>query len=303
MEPAPNPNRKLGKDILRLLRPHHWTKNLFCFAGVFFAQEAGGLYPLGRAILTFLAFCCVSSAIYVINDILDRKRDLSHPVKRHRPIASGAIQPSVAVFIALIGLGLGVSFGGMVGPSVVLILAMYSVLNLGYSMGLKDIVVLDVLLISAGFILRIFAGTAAIDASPTGWLLLCTFFLAIFLGFGKRRAELRASQDQSMVSRKVLGDYSVVMLDRFCSISATLAISAYALYTMLSPHYDKSLLVTVPPVTYGLFRYIYLVEKRELGETPEEILLKDRHLQLTVLIWMVFCIAVLYWGVSFPIGD
>jgi 4-hydroxybenzoate polyprenyltransferase len=283
--------------FLQLLRPRQWTKNLFCFAGLIFSGRASDPYWLGQAFLAFASFCCAASCVYILNDIIDRTRDREHPLKRSRLVASGKISLSGALLLALVCFVAAILFGSVVGFGLVLVLLLYLAMNVAYGWWLKRFLILDVMVLSAGFILRIFAGTEAVDVYPTGWILLCTFFLALFLGFGKRRAELNALQERAVNTRAVLQDYSIVMLDRFSNISATLAVAAYALFTM-SPAQDHTLIITIPPVVFALFRYLYLIERKEKGEAPEETLLEDLPIQAAVALWILLYASVIYLGLN-----
>ena len=248
---------------------------------------------LAEAVMAFAVFCCASSFVYVVNDICDVERDRTHPLKRERPIASGRISIGQAVGMACFCL-LGAALSFFMGRDVAALIGAYLILNLGYSLWLKNILLLDVMLISCGFIFRVLVGTKAIHVPASAWILLCTFFLSLFLGFGKRRAELDLLQEESGRSRGLLSEYSVTMLDRFCNIFATLSIASYALFTLTSRP-DHSLLITCPPVVFGLLRYLYLIENHG-GESPDLILLTDRPLQTAIAIWGGISLLILYAG-------
>ena len=316
---------------IRLLRPRQWTKNLVCLAGAFFGHRLDP-HSAVRALLAVLAFCAASSFVYIVNDILDRDRDRNHPRKRLRPIASGQVGIPQALILAAAALALALILGSMLGSLVICILAAYVLLNLCYSAVLKNLSLVDATVVAIGFILRIYAGTAAVNVAPSSWLLLCAFFLALFLAFGKRRAEINAASghltssrtviekfavadgrvsgsrkvvqesDKPKVdvtaTRAVLHKYSVAMLDRFCNICATLAIATYALFTALGHPDDRSLIITIPPVVMGIFRYLLLIERYQEGEAPDTILLKDWAIQLAIVLWLALYVAVVYLGLQ-----
>jgi decaprenyl-phosphate phosphoribosyltransferase len=294
---------KLLLSLFQLLRPKQWTKNAVCLAGAFFAGHFLEKATLIRAVAAVIAFCAAAGFVYIINDVMDRDRDRNHPKKRHRPIASGAVTVPQALCFAVLVLGVVVAIGLKLGLGFLAVIGAYIVMNLGYSLGLKHLSLVDATIVAMGFILRVYAGTVAARVPASAWLLMCTFFLALFLAFGKRRAELNtalqaASAQGGNVSatRDVLHKYRVTMLDRFCNICATLAISAYALFTVLGHPDDKSLIVTTPPVVMGIFRYLLLVERYAEGESPETILAKDWAIQLAIVIWAALYVAVLYGG-------
>jgi 4-hydroxybenzoate polyprenyltransferase len=320
--------------FLKLLRPRQWTKNLVCIAGAFFGHRILDPHFAIRAVIATAAFCASSSFVYILNDVLDRDRDRNHPRKRLRPIASGQVSIAQALILAVALLALAVGLGALLGPVVLGILGGYAVMNLCYSAALKNLSLVDATVVAMGFILRIYAGTAAVSVSPSAWLLLCAFFLALFLAFGKRRAEINAASGHLTSSRAVmekytvahgevsgtrtviqqfkpdadinatravLHKYSVTMLDRFCNICATLAIATYALFTVLGHPDDRSLIITTPPVVMGIFRYLLLIERYQEGEAPDAILLKDWAIQLAILIWFILFVAVIYLGIHIDV--
>jgi len=305
------------RSLVALVRPRQWTKNIVCLAGAFFGGHIFEPHSAIRACLAAAAFCATSSFVYILNDVLDRDRDRNHPSKRFRPVASGDVTVPQALGFALIALCVAIGIGASVGPEVLGLLASYAALNVCYSAVLKNLSLVDATVVAAGFILRIYAGTVAVGVSPSAWILLCTFFLALFLAFGKRRAEVNSVSGQLAAPRTVVPDcdapvldinatravlhkYNVAMLDRFCNICATLCISSYALFTVLG-RADHSLIITTPPVVMGIFRYLLLVERYQEGEAPDAILLKDWPIQLAIVIWAVLYIAVLYCGLRIDV--
>jgi len=277
------------------MRPHQWTKNLACFAGLFFGAKALDVIAVLQSVIGFTAFCFASSFVYVINDITDHEKDRAHPIKKQRPLPSGKIGIHGALCTASLCLFAALIASSAANNSVMSLTAVYILLNIGYSLSLRNVVVLDVMLISFGFIMRILVGTESIHVIASAWILLCAFFLSLFLGFGKRRAELSRWSDISTQSRTLLSEYSVAMLDRFCNIFATLSIASYALFTVTSRP-DRSLLITCPPVVFGLLRYLYLIEIRDAGESPDIVLLRDKPLQAAIIVWGGLSFLVLYMG-------
>jgi len=280
--------------LIRLFRPHQWVKNGFVLLGVIFAHR-WDIPTLLQALTVFLAFCAVSSSAYVLNDILDVKADRSHPTKCRRPIASGAVSVAQGWWwmgsLAMVALGLA----ARVSATAAVFIASYLLLNAAYSVRLKHVVILDVFVISAGFMLRILAGTSGIDIAPSHWLLLCGLMLTLFLGFAKRRAELLAVESSGKASpaltRQVLDDYSPAVLDLFLGVTAACAILSYGLYTMspetMAQHGTDKLVYTLPFIVYGMFRYIHLLHDRGRGSDTANDLLDDRHLTLVVLSWLL----------------
>lgn len=287
-------------NIVRLLRPHQWIKNGFVLLGVVFSHQwdAG---TVSAALVAFAAFCAMASAVYVLNDILDVAADRQHPKKKHRPIASGAVAVPVAwvVFAVLAAGSLLLAF--TVGYWVPALLATYLVLNVAYSLHLKHVVILDVFIISAGFMLRILAGTLGLGITPSDWLLLCGLMLTLFLGFAKRRAELLMLESSGSPTRastrRVLDDYSPAMLEQYIAVSAACTILSYGLYTVsegtVALHGSSGLIYTVPFVVYGIFRYLFLLHHRARGSDTARDLLTDRHLLVTIAGWMGTSLAVL----------
>ncbi len=281
------PARDRPGDLLKLMRPHQWVKNAFVFMGVLFGHAWDVPEALVAAVLAAGAFCSISSAIYIVNDYADRERDRLHPTKRQRPLASGRVTPARALALAAMLAVLGAALALKAGVAVLLIVAAYAALNLLYSFSLKNQVILDVFLIGAGFLLRILAGTAGIGIEPSKWLLVCSLFLTLFLGFTKRRSELREAEHGS--HRKALLQYSPALLDNMMAITACAAIMSYSLYTMSAEtaalHGTDNLIYTIPFVAYGMFRYLYLLHAAQAGTDTSQDLVRDRHLLATVLGW------------------
>jgi 4-hydroxybenzoate polyprenyltransferase len=277
---------------LRLARPKQWTKNGFVLAGVVFAHEALMVKSVASALLAFVAFCALSGAVYATNDVLDVEEDRKHPIKRSRPVASGEIPPrSAMVFAAMLAIaGLAVSFA--VGPGVGLAGVAYLALQAVYTPVLKHTAILDVMSISAGFVIRALAGVAAVGSPISPWLIVCTALLTLFLGFSKRRHEIASLGDGATIHRKNLRDYSVPLLDEMMNIMISATIIAYALYTFFE-YENYYMMASIPFVVYGVFRYMLLVH-RNGGGNPDTLFLRDRPLQITLLLWLAVVGAVIY---------
>jgi 4-hydroxybenzoate polyprenyltransferase len=278
------------------------VKNLFVFAGLVFAQK---LYTplLGVTVAVFGVFCALSGAIYLLNDVADRDKDRLHPEKRHRPVAAGRLPVGVAVAAAAALLAGGLVASAALSWPVAAVGLAYAVLLTAYSAWLKHLVIVDVLVVSAGFVLRAVAGALAIEVEISGWLLICTILIALFLALGKRRHEYFALGEEAARHRPILAEYSAGLLDQMIAVVTASTVTAYALYTM-SPEtvakFDTHLLpATIPFVLYGIFRYLYLLYRRHLGGNPTELLLADRPLLLNTLLWMLVVLAIVYgprWG-------
>ena len=286
--------------LISALRPAQWVKNFVVFAGVIFARQYHDAEKLLLAAVAFVLFCFVSSSVYLVNDIIDRTRDQNHPTKRNRPIASGRVPVAVglltAVVLALVGLGVSAALFHPAFPAAI---GGYVVLNLAYSLILKHVVILDVMTIAGGFVLRAVGGALAVEVPISSWLLLCTTLLALFLGFGKRRHELTVLGDKADEHRGILTEYSPYFLDQMIGVVTASMVVAYAFYT-LSPEVQgklgtHKLFMTVPFVLYGVFRYLYLIHQRQVGGNPTRVLLTDRPLLITVLLWLTCVLAIMSW--------
>lgn len=284
---------------LRLLRPEQWTKNLVVFAGVIFGKQLIDASEIGRAIVAFVCFCLLSSGTYIFNDILDLEADRQHPVKRHRPLASGAIEPAAAVWV-----GAGLVAAGLFGMaalhgSLLWVAGLaYVLVSYSYSYSLRHVVILDAFAVAAGFVLRAVGGALAVNVSISNWLLLCTTFLALFLVLSKRRHELSLLAENATVHRRSLGQYSIELLDQMIVIVTAATIVCYALYTLCSETVAKfgtdSLKYTIPFVLFGMFRYLYLVHREDQGGRPERVLLTDLPILASVLLWALTVCVILY---------
>jgi 4-hydroxybenzoate polyprenyltransferase len=284
------------------LRPRQWSKNLFVFAGLIFSQSL--FTPLFWPALTaFLIFCALSGAIYVFNDLADVEKDRLHPTKRNRPIASGALAAPTAAALGVVLLvgSLGAAF--RLSVPFFLVAAAYAILLTAYSLWLKHLVILDVLTVAAGFVLRAVGGAAAIAVEISGWLVICTILVALFLALGKRRHEYRTLRGDAASHRPILAEYSESFLDQMVAVVTASTVTAYALYTMspdtVAKFHTRLLPVTLPFVLYGIFRYLYLLYRRELGGNPSDLLLNDRALLVNTVLWMLSLLVIIYgpaWG-------
>ncbi len=278
-------------QLLRLMRPWHWSKNLLCLAGVIFSGNAADPSQILRALGTAVAFCAASATIYILNDFLDRNRDREHPRKKDRPLASGQVSLGAATILAG-GLALVAGLGGMLlGQGVDACIALYLLLGIAYSIGLKHIVLVDVLTIALGFVLRMVAGIYALDLQPTAWSILCTFFLALVFGFGKRRVELGADDANH---RPVLANYTIPHVDNMLNSAATSTAICYALFTV-SAGKNPTLILTLPLVWYALWHYVTAVIGHTSGK-PELLVWRDRRLVWTAVAWLTLYSAIQYGG-------
>ena len=284
--------------LLAALRPRQWTKNLALLAPLLFAQRARDPAAVGLALLGVLSFSLAASAVYLGNDLADRERDRLHPEKRHRPIASGAVSARAA---AALGVGLAVlalALAFLLPPGFLGCVAGYFALQLAYTLRLKDVVVVDVFAVAAGFVLRVVAGAAAIRVPISNWLYLCTLLLALFLALAKRRAELSLLSGDAVRHRPILAEYSLALVDQLVAVTSATAVLAYGLYavaadTVAKFHTDR-LKYTVPLVIFGLFRYLYLVARRGEGGQPERVLLRDRPTQVNLAVYVAVVVWALY---------
>ena len=268
------------------LRPRQWTKNLLLFAGLLFAAKLGDGTRWLEAATAFVAFCAVSGAAYLGNDVRDAERDRLHPTKRRRPVASGLVSPTRALGLAALLTAGGLGLGAVLGARFELFLAAFLVLQLAYTLVLKKLPVVDVAAIAGCFVLRATAGAAAVEVHISAWLLLCTALLALFLGFAKRRSELVLVGGRETRRRPVLESYSLPLLDALVLSAAISALAAYVAYT-LAARESKELVPTLPFVVFGLGRYLWLVYRRDLGEEPEQVLLSDGGIRAAIALWAV----------------
>ncbi len=307
--------KKLLHNILRLLRPRQWLKNFAIFAAILFSGQLFSTPTLLQILYGFGVFCALSSAIYIINDLFDQKKDRLHPFKRFRPLATGEVPTSLAIVLAVVFL-IGSFFASLlISPAFLLLSLTYFFLQLSYTLLFKHIEIIDILVLAGGYILRVYAGELITSFHISAWLFLTTISLALFLAVGKRRSELTLLASQQSIiaaTRKTLSHYNEKMLDVYLSIFATSTFISYALFTFLEiPHgsnlsndilvsflpvnlQKKWLMITIVPVVYGLMRYLQRIYEKHEGESPERVLFSDRPLLSSVLIWTILVITIIY---------
>jgi 4-hydroxybenzoate polyprenyltransferase len=273
----------LERALVQAMRPRQWTKNLFLFAGLIFAAKLDDPVRWLEAVVAFCAFCAASSAAYLVNDVVDAPQDRRHAVKGARPIARGAVSPRQAVAVAAGLAAFALVSTAALGLRALAFLAVFLALQAGYTFAFKSIVLIDVLAIAGTFVVRATAGAAVVSVRISPWLVLCTGLLALLLALGKRRAEL-ATAGEAPLSRPVLSDYSLALVDQLVTVVASATVISYSLYTFTARD-SKAMMVTVPFVLFGIFRYLLLIHRRGLGEEPENVLLADRPIQLNVVLW------------------
>jgi len=285
------------KALIKTMRLRQWTKNGFIFFGLIFDKQLFKPDPFLRTLEGFFLFCLISSAVYLFNDIADVEADRNHPVKKLRPIASGKLPIPVALITALLLTVVAIPLGFLLSPMFALILSSYLVINLLYSRWLKHVSILDVLIISSGFVLRVGAGVALITVERfSPWLYMITVLFSLYIGLGKRRAELSLLAQGASAHRKVFEGYTIPLLDQFITIVSGMTIVAYSLYTFSAPNLPENhtMMLTIPFVVYGIFRYLQLIQFGHVAGSPDEVALKDRPLQITVLLWGLAVIAIFY---------
>ncbi len=284
--------------LLAAMRPHQWVKNLFIFAPLLFGRKLTDLSAVGAAFTAFCVFCLLSSALYIFNDWVDADEDGAHPEKRNRPISSGELPVSAALSFSAALAASAFFIAWWIGTGFVAVAGSYFVLILAYSLSLKQLIVLDCIVIASGFVLRVIGGAVSISVVPTHWLIACAFLLALFLAFSKRRQELLTLSDNAMEHRKVLGQYSVAYLEQVNIILIGAAIVSYALYTVAPETVERfgtdALIYGTVFVIYGMLRYLALINNPENGGNPSKMLLKDRPLLITVAAWSLYNAIVIY---------
>jgi 4-hydroxybenzoate polyprenyltransferase len=283
--------RSLPAAVLVSLRPRQWTKNLLLFAGIIFAAKLGDASRWAEAVAAFVAYCAASSASYLVNDVRDAPHDRLHPTKRSRPIARGELSPRAAEALAVVLVLIAFALVIPLGVGSILFLCAFFALQAAYTLSLKHVVLLDVMTIGGLFVIRAAAGAAAVDVRISPWLLLCTALLALFLALAKRRGELVLVGAEATPGRPVLEGYSLALVDQLVTIVAASTVISYCLYTFTARD-SKAMMVTIPFVVFGVFRYLLLMHRRDLGEEPEEVLLRDAPILLCIAGWAA-CAAVI----------
>lgn len=288
------------RDLFQLLRPMQWSKNTVLFAALIFAKHLFVVSDLITVTLGFLAFCGLASGAYVMNDLRDCERDREHPLKSLRPLPSGRVRRGTAMALSVTLVLAGMLAAIALRPAFGLLAGVYFVLQVAYTFWLKEVVILDVMSIAAGFVIRAVAGGVLIVVPVSPWLIICTFLLALFLGFSKRRHELILLEARATNHRASLKEYSPYFLDQMIAVVTASTVVAYAIYTASPEVRDKlgtdKLYLTIPFVLFGIFRYLYLVHQREEGGNPTQLLLRDQPLLIDVLLWITTATLLLYWG-------
>ncbi|HVO27353.1 MAG TPA: decaprenyl-phosphate phosphoribosyltransferase [Candidatus Margulisiibacteriota bacterium] len=287
------------RDLWQLLRPTQWAKNLVVFAALIFAKHLFNRHDLILVTLGFVSFCLTASAAYIMNDLRDCERDRQHPLKSLRPLPAGRVRRGTArvLAVALLASGLGAALALQLRFGALVVL--YFLLQIAYTFWLKEAVILDVMAIAAGFVIRAAAGGVIIAVPVSPWLIICTFLLALFLGFSKRRHELILLEGRATEHRASLKEYSPYFLDQMIAVVTASTVVAYAIWTVSPEIREKlgteKLYLTIPFVLFGIFRYLYLVHQREEGGNPTQLLLSDRPLLVDVLLWIITAAVLLYW--------
>lgn len=283
-------------SVVSALRPKQWTKNLLVFIGAVFTLQLTDAPAMSSALAAFVVFCLLSSAGYLVNDVLDLEADRQHPTKRQRPIARGALSIRGALILAAVLAGAGLLLALQLRPGFAAVAAGYLGLTLLYSVVLKHLVLIDLFAIAGGFLLRAVGGAVVVSVPVSPWLHVCTILVALFLGLAKRRQELTIQEAAPASRRRSLADYSIELVDQLMNIVMAATIMAYSLYTFSAPNRprNEAMMLTIPLVLYGLFRYLYLVRVKALGGSPEDLLFSDRPLLGAAIAWAVVSIGVLY---------
>lgn len=283
--------------LFKTMRPRQWTKNIFVFAALVFDKQLLNADSFLRTLAGFALFCLISSSVYIFNDISDVEADRQHPEKKNRPIPSGKLPISVAWVAGVVLVITTFAISYFLAPGFEAVVIMYFLLNMAYTKWLKHIPILDVLVIAAGFVLRVHAGVTLISVERfSPWLYVVMTLLSLFLGFGKRRAEIALLAQGAGSHRKVLDGYTLPLLDQYIMIVSGTTIVSYSLYTFSAPNVPEnhSMMLTIPFVVYAIFRYLYLVQVKHAGGAPEEILLSDRPFQIAMILWGAAVLAIFY---------
>jgi len=283
--------------LVKSMRPRQWPKNIFIFAALGFDRQILHLDALLRTTGGFVLLCLASGVVYLINDVADRNQDRLHPDKRKRPIAAGEISVALALAVSAVLGPLCVALAFLLNPVLGWLVFGYLLLNLAYSLALKHVPIVDALTVAAGFVIRVAAGVTLIEVERfSPWLYVCTILLALYISFGKRRAELALLVEDASNHRRVLDGYTIPLLDSYIQIVSAATIVAYSLYTFSAPNLpaNHSMMLTVPFVVYSIFRYLYLIQVEKAGGAPEEIVMMDRPLQAGVVLWAVSAMGILY---------
>jgi 4-hydroxybenzoate polyprenyltransferase len=293
----------LLRDLLVTMRPKQWTKNGLVFIGFIFTLNQGWtlfsstMYDwLARTLAAFVLFCAISSAVYMLNDVMDIEKDKLHPIKRNRPLPAGRLKPYQAIVAMLVLLAVTIPASFLLAPIFGLIIVSYFVLMLAYSLWLKNIVLIDIFVLAGGFVLRAVGGAVVINVAISPWLFVVTLLGALFIGFGKRRHELILLNSDAANHRQILKEYTPELLEEIITIVISSTLMAYSLYTFSAENLPKNhaMMLTIPFALYGAFRYLYLIHLRNEGGSPEEILLKDRPILVVIALWGLSAMVILY---------
>lgn len=285
------------RAILKTMRIRQWTKNVIVFFALVFDKQLFHPEPAIRTAAGFFLFCLISSAVYIFNDLVDLEADRQHPEKKHRPLPSGQLPVRFAWVAGILLVLVTLPLGYLLAPAFAAVLTMYFLLILAYSFWFKHAPILDVLVIAAGFVLRVHSGVTLIEVERfSPWLYVVTTLGALYLGLGKRRAELALLASGAATHRKVLDGYTIPLLDQFITIVSSTTIVAYSLYTFSAPNLptNHTMMLTIPFVLYGVFRYLYLIQVTHAAGAPEEVLLSDRPLQATITLWGLAVLVIFY---------
>lgn len=284
--------------LLKTMRPRQWTKNVFVFAALIFDEKLFNPHYVAQTVVGFILLCLTSGTVYIINDLADIDEDRNHPQKRHRPLPSGQLNVGAAIAAAVIIPLVVLPLGFALDPALGAILTGYLLLQIAYSFWLKHLVIIDVLIVASGFLLRVAAGVPLVEAERfSPWLYICMTLLALLIGFGKRRHELVLLKEKASEHRQSLQEYNLPLLDHIISIVTASTLLAYALYTFqaFNPNLPPyTMMLTIPFVLYGVFRYLYLIHVKKMGGAPEEIVLSDRPLQAAIALWGLSVVVVMY---------
>ena len=285
------------RSLLKTMRPKQWTKNAFVFTALIFDRKLFQPEPFIGTVIAFVLFCMAASAVYIINDLADMEQDRRHPTKRFRPLAAGELSPRVAIVAAILLVALAVPAAFVVNLYLGLILVGYLIVQFAYSHLLKHLVIIDVMTVAAGFVLRVAAGVVVVQVERfSPWLYICTVLLALFIAINRRRHELMLLAEDASNHRRILDEYNIAFLDEMNSMVTASTVIAYSLYTFSAPNLpaNHTMMLTIPFVIYGLFRYLYLVHVRGEGGAPDELVLKDKPLFVNLMLWGLAVILILY---------
>ena len=287
-------------ELFKSIRPQQWLKNLFIFAPLIFSENIFNRSMFLQSLLAFAVFCLLSGALYILNDLKDIEEDRLHPIKSKRPLAAGELKKRQAIAAFVILSFISLLFASLVNEEFLWVCLVYYFLQIAYSFALKHVVILDVFIVASGFFLRVIAGAVAIQVQISPWLLICTTLLALFLALSKRRHEILLLDEEAVNHRPILKEYSPYLLDQMISVVTASTVIAYCLYTISGETIEKfgtnKLILTVPFVLYGIFRYLYLIHQKAEGGTPETLILKDRPLLFDIFLWIISAALIIYFG-------